>query len=117
MIWVVAVLVSVSAGWLLGRGDAAANLEEAERMAPPAALLASFGGTLGLFGRDRLRRRVDYASPTRSYAGKIAAGAAVSAAAAQVLSPVAWPPDCLLAFAGLFAAGSALWLSNLPRRL
>jgi hypothetical protein len=117
MIWAVLVLSSVAAGWLSGRGDAAENWREAEAGAPAALLLASFGGTLGLFGRDRLRRRISYASPTRSYAGKAVAATALSAAATFVLSPVAWPPGCLLVSAAVFAAGLALWLANLPRRL
>ena len=117
MIWAALVLASVAAGWGLGRGDAEANLRAAERGAPALLLIASFGGTLGLFGRDRLRRRVAYASPTRGLAAKGLAALSVAGASAFAFSPVAWPPESLRAFAALFAAGFAGWLANLPRRL
>jgi hypothetical protein len=117
MIWAALVLVSAAAGWLLGRGDVAANLRAAEAAAPQLLLIASFGGTLGAFGRDRLRRRLSYSSPTRALAGKLLAAAALAALATGAFSPVAWPPGAMRVAAAAFAAGSALWLANLPRRL
>ena len=117
MIWTAFVLASVAAGWLLGRGDAAANLRAAQLSVPAALLIASFGGTLGFLGRDRLRRGSGYASPTASLAGKLVAVGALAAAAAAAFSPVDWPAGSLRDCSALFAAGYALWLANLPRRL
>jgi hypothetical protein len=117
MIWAALVLASVAAGWGLGRGDAESNLRAAERGAPVLLLIASLGVTLGLFGRDRLRRRTTYASPTRGMAAKGLAALSAAAVAAFAFSPVDWPPESLRAFAALFAAGFAGWLANLPRRL
>lgn len=116
MIWLVLAGVSVSAGWLLGRGDPAA-LAWTGPDVPKAALLASLCVTLGLFGRDRLRLRLSYASPTRAYLGKLAAMASLATAATCLFAPVDWPVDVLFGSAAGVAAGGGGWISNLPRKL
>jgi hypothetical protein len=117
MIWIALVLASVSSGWLLGRGDAAANARTAAEAAPAALLLAVQGVTLGLCARDRVRLRKTYASPTLSHLGKLAAGSGLSAAATFVLSPVAWPAEALLAGSAAVALGTCVWIGNLPSKL
>ena len=113
MIWLVIILASVAAGWLCGHGDAAANV----RVATLADLLVLLlGGTLGLFGRDRLRRRLTHASPTLGHLGKLVLFAGASGAATFLLSPVAWPPAGLHASLVVMAAGLRAWLANLPLR-
>lgn len=117
MTGIVLAAAAVAAGWLLGEGDAAANLRAARAVAAPDLLGASLGLTVGLLLRERLRFRRGYASPTRSYAGKRLAQAALVAALTFALSPVAWPAPCLHAFAAAAAAGLALWSANLPVKL
>ena|SRR5436190_1872877 len=117
MIWAVVVLGSVAAGWLLGRGDAAANLHAAAESASPSLLLALLGVTVGLYGRDRIRLRKSYASPSLGYSGKLLFVAAFAPAATFVLAPVDWPVTWLPGFAAGCAGGAALWLGNLPLRL
>lgn len=117
MIWIVAFAAAVGSGWLLGHGDAAANARAAAAAAPADLLGAMLGVTLGFYGRDRIRLRRTYASPALAYLGKrLFLGAAV-AAAVFVLSPVAWPPGCLDAFAAAGALGGAVWIGNLPVKL
>jgi len=117
MIWAAIVLASVAAGWLLGRGDAAANLHAASSSAPEHLLLTLLGVSVGLYGRDRIRLRRTYASPTVSYTGKLLLVAAFSLSATFVLAPVDWSASWLAVFAAGGAGGTALWLSNLPLRL
>ncbi len=117
MIWIALVSCAVGAGWLLGHGDAAANVRAAAAAAPADLLVVLQGVTLGLCGRDRVRLRRTYASPTLAYLGKVLGFAGLGAAAAFALSPVAWPAGALDASAGALASGAALWLSNLPARL
>lgn len=117
MIWLVVVLGSVGAGWMLGRGDAAVNVRLAAAAAPEALLTMALGSAVGLYGRDRIRLRRTYASPTLGYLGKAFFFAALSPAATWMFAPVAWPSWTLQACAAGGAAGIALWLGNLPTRL
>lgn len=117
MMWITLIPAAVLAGWILGHGDAASNFRQAESDAFPAAAVALLGVTLGLYGRDRVRLRRAYASPTLSFLGKRGALAAAALAATYALAPVAWPPDWFLGLAALFALGTAVWLGNLPSRL
>lgn len=117
MIWLVIVLGSVAAGRLLGQGDAAANVRTASSLAPELLLLTVLGLTLGLYGRDRIRLRKSYASPSLAYTGKFCLVAFLSPAATFVLAPVDWPASWLHGFAAGCGAGAALWIGNLPPRL
>jgi len=117
MIWLVGIILSVSAGWLFGHGDVAAHPVLARASAPADGLTLLLGVTLGFYGRDRVRLRRTYASPSVSYAAKALFFASLAAAATWVCSPVGWPPSCLHVFAAAGAAGAALWLGNLPPRL
>ena len=117
MIWLIIVLGSVVTGRLLGQGDAAANLRAASSLAPQLLLLGLLGVTLGLYGRDRIRFRKSYASPSLAYSGKLCFVAFLSAAATFVLAPVDWPVWWLHGFATGCAAGAASWIGNLPPRL
>jgi hypothetical protein len=117
MIWLIIVLGSVAAGRLLGQGDVAANLRAATSLAPELLLLALFGVTLGLYGRDRIRLRKSYASPSLAYSGKLCFVVSFSAAATFILAPVDWPVWWLHGFAAAGAAGAASWIGNLPPRL
>jgi hypothetical protein len=117
MIWLVAVLGAVGAGWLLGRGDASLNMNAAAASAPVHLLTASLGVTFGLYGRDCIRLRRTYASPTLAYTGKLLFFASLAPAAAVILSPVAWPVSSLHFSSAGCALGTALWLGNLPTRL
>lgn len=117
MIWLVLWAAAVGSGWLLGHGDEASNARAATLAAPVDLLIAMLGVTLGLGGRERLRLRRTYASPTLSYLGKRLLMGAVAAAATYALSPVAWPPACLHAFAAAGALGACVWLGNLPVKL
>jgi len=117
VIWIVLLAASVASGWLLGQGDAPANWRGFSERAPVDALGALLGVTLGLYGRDRIRLRRTYASPTVAYLGKRLMVAALAAAATFALSPVAWPADSLHAFAAGVAAGAAAWVGNLPPKL
>jgi len=117
MIWICLVLGSVGLGWLLGNGDAAANLRAAGADAPASLLTALLGVTLGLCGRDRVRLGRTYASPTAAYLGKALLFVSLAAVAAWTLSPVDAPALRPRTFAVGIAAGTALWLGNLPSRL
>lgn len=117
MIWLVLAGAAVSAGWLLGRGDAVENLRAARAEAAVDLLAAAFGLPLGLLARERLRARRGFASPTLSYLGKRLLLAAAVGASVYSFSPVAWPAGSLQAFAALGAAGLALWAGNLPLKL
>ena len=117
MIWLVFAGAAVAGGWLLGDGDAAANLRAARAVAEVDLVGASLGLTMGLLLRERIRLRRAYASPTRSFAGKRLAQASVVAAAIFALSPVDWPAGCLHGFAAAAGAGLALWSGNLPVKL
>lgn len=117
MIWICLVLGSIGLGWLLGNGDAAANLRVAATDAPTTLLTALLGWTLGFYERDRVRRGRTYASPTVAYLGKALLFASLAAAAAWTLSPVDVPALRPRIFALGVAAGTALWLGNLPSRL
>jgi hypothetical protein len=117
VIWLVAGVASVATGWLLGRGDAAANWSAASAGALADALLTGLGVTLGLYGRDRIRLRRTYASPAAAYLGKRFTFAALAAAATFTLSPVDWPPESMHAFAAAAAAGATAWVGNLPPKL
>ncbi len=104
-------------GWLAGQGDAAANARAAGSSAPADLLGAMLGVTLGLYGRDRVRLRRTYTSPTLAFLGKRLFLAAVVAVGVYVLFPVAWPRPCLDVFAAAGALGAAVWIGNLPTRL
>jgi hypothetical protein len=114
MIWLALILVSVGAGWLFGHGEATLRVDAA---APEHLLLALFGVTLGLVGRDRIRLRRTYASPSLAYAGKFALAVSAAGAATWMFAPVDWPAWWLQGFAAGGAGGAALYLGNLPLRL
>jgi hypothetical protein len=117
MIWLVLVAAAVGAGWLLGHGDAAANVRAAAAAAPRDLLVVLQGVTLGWCGRDRIRLRRTYASPTLAYLGKLLGFAGLAGAATFAASPVAWGPAWLDAFAASTALGAGVWIGNLPARL
>jgi hypothetical protein len=117
VIWLVIAAAAVGAGWLFGRGDAAANWRTAHAGAAADLLGASIGLSLGLLFRERVRLRLAHSSPTLSFLGKRLFLASTAAAAAFALSPVAWPPAVLHALAAAGAAGLALWSANLPLKL
>jgi hypothetical protein len=117
MIWLVAVLGSVGAGWLLGHGDAAANARIAAQSAPQDLLTAMLGVTIGLYGRERIRLRRTYASPSLAFVGKGLVFSFLSPAAAWTFAPLDWSPLCLHLSAAGCAAGACIWLGNLPSRL
>jgi hypothetical protein len=117
MIWMALVLGSVGAGWLLGRGDAAANLQAAVAAAPEPLLLSLLGVMVGLYGRDRIRLRRTYPSPSFAYVGKLICAASLAPAATFLFAPVDWPVTWLPGFAAGCGGGAALWLSNLPLRV
>jgi len=113
MIWLVLVLGSVGAGWLFGRGE----LDLHRSVAPVHLLTATLGLGFGLYGRDRIRLRRTYASPSLAYAGKALFFASLSPAAAYILSPIAWPVSVLHLSAVGCALGAAIYLGNLPTKL
>ena len=117
MIWVAAILGSVGAGWLLGRGDAAVNLRAAAEASSETLLVVLLGVTFGLYGRDRIRLRRSWPSPSLAYSGKLMFVAALAPALTFVLAPVDWPVAWLTGFAAGCAGGAACWLGNLPLRL
>lgn len=117
MIWIAVVLSAVGAGWLLGHGDLSSNTQAAATAAPESLLTVLLGITAGLYGRDRVRLRRTYSSPSLAYAGKLILFASLSAAAAATFAPVDWPLGRLPLSAGGVAAGIAIWLGNLPTRL
>ena len=117
MIWMALVLASVGAGWLLGRGDAAANFQAAVDAAPEPLLLFLLGLTAGLYGRDRIRLRRAHPSPSFAYVGKLLFMACVAPAATFLFAPVDWPVTWLPGFAAGGGGAAALWLGNLPMRL
>ena len=116
MIWIALVGAAVASGWLLGHGDPAA-LAWTGPDAPKAGLLASLALTLGFYGRERLRLRRTYASPTTAYLGKLAAMVSLAVAATSLFAPVDWPVQALYAAAAGLAGGGASWIANLPRKL
>jgi hypothetical protein len=117
VIWIVLVAAAVASGWALGEGDAARNWREAAAGAPADLLGALLGATVGLYGRERIRLRRTYASPTTAFLGKRLLYAAFAAAATLSCSPVAWPAESMHAFAAAAAAGAAAWVGNLPPKL
>jgi len=117
MIWLILIAGSVGLGWLLGGGDAAANVRLASAAGPEFLLTTLLGITTGLCARDRIRLRRTYASPTLAYLGKGLHFAALAVAATAILSPVAWAPYALGLCAALTALGAGIWLGNLPPRL
>jgi len=117
MIWLILVLGSVCAGRLLGQGDAAANLHVASSLAPELLLTLLLGATVGLYGRDRIRLRKSYASPTLAYGGKFCLVGFLAPGATFVLAPVDWPVSWLQGFAAGCAIGAAIWVGSLPPRL
>jgi len=117
VIWMVAVLGSVGMGWLLGHGDAVANGRYAAETAPQNLLAVMLGITIGLYGRDRVRLRQAYSSPSMSYLGKALLFASLSLGCAWSFSPLDWPPCCLQGSAAACAAGASCWVGNLPPRL
>jgi hypothetical protein len=117
VIWIVVVLGSVGTGWLLGHGDVVANGRYAAETAPQNLLTVLLGVTIGLYGRDRVRCRHAYASPSMAYVGKALLFASLSLGCAWSFSPLNWPASCLQAGAAACAAGASIWVGNLPPRL
>lgn len=117
MIWAAFLLASVGAGWLLGHGDAAANARLAAASVSVDLLAAMLGVTLGLCGRDRVRLRRTYASPSLAFVSKLLLFASVAGAATFALSPVAWDIAALHACAAAAAVGACGWIGNLPSKL
>ena len=117
MIWLVVFAAAIGSGWLFGHGDASSNLRAATEAATAALLLSMLGVTVGLYGRDRVRLGKAYSSPTLAWLSKRLLMASIAAAATFALSPVAWPSDCVTAFAAASALGGAVWVGNLPVRL
>ena len=117
MIWLAMLLGSVGMGWLLGRGDAAVNFRAASASAPEHLLLALLGLTFGWYGRDRVRLRKAYSSPSLAHMGKLVFVASLSAALTWIVAPVDWSASWLPVFAAGCAGGTALWIGNLPTRL
>jgi hypothetical protein len=117
MIWIALVAAAAGCGWLLGTGSQAANLEAARAGAPLWGAVLCLGLTGGGYGRERVRRRLAYASPTRAWLAKVAGMAGLIGMGTFAGSPVAWDPSWLPWMAGLAASGIAGWVSNLPRRL
>ena len=113
MIWLVLVLGSVGAGWLFGHGEPDLH----RSIAPVHLLTATLGLGFGLYGRDRIRLRRTYASPTLAYAAKALFFASLSPAAAFILSPIDWPMSVLHLSAVGCALSAAIWIGNLPARL
>jgi hypothetical protein len=117
VIWIALTGASVAAGWLLGRGDAAANLQAVREGAPVWSLVLLLGLVAGGYGRDRIRLRRSYASPTRGWLGKMLCGAGLLPGIVFAASPVDWSAGALPGLAALAAAGLAVWLGNLPEKL
>jgi hypothetical protein len=117
MIWIALILGSVSLGWLLGEGVLYENFRLAANGLPCYLSGLFLGFTIGLYCRERIRRRRTYASPTMAYIGKGLLFSAIAVAATATASPVAWPPIFLPIAAAVAAAGSSLWIGNLPSRL
>lgn len=117
VIWIALFAASVGAGWLLGKGDAAANGRAAILSGPAVLLVLLLGLTGGLCAWDRVRLRRTYASPTLAYLGKRLLLGALAAGGTFALSPVGWGPACLHAFAVAGALGALTWMGNLPAKL
>lgn len=117
MIWLVLVLGAVAAGRLTGQGDAEANFRAVTACAGEHVLVALVGVSLGLYGRDRIRLRRAYPSPTLCYCGKLLMAAAVALTATLLFSPVQWPLSWLTWFSVGGAGGAAVWIGNLPMRV
>lgn len=117
MIWIALTGVSIALGWVFGRGDAEANLAAARLTAPLWGLVLLLGLTAGAYGRDRVRLRRTYASPTRGWLAKVLFFAGLLCGLTFVGSPVDWRPEVLPWLAGLAASGLAFWMGNLPEKL
>ena len=117
MIWLAVVLGSIAAGWVMGHGNAAANLRAASDLAPELLLVALVGLNLGLYGRDRTRLHRAHASPSLAQLGKLGVVGFLSPAATFVFAPVDWPASWLHGFAAGGAAALAIWIGNWPPRL
>lgn len=117
MIWIILTVGAVALGWLLGNGDAAANLRLASAAGPELLLTTLMGITTGLCARDRTRLRRTYASPTLAYLGKGLFFSALAAGLVASFAPVDWPDFALRLCAGFAAAGAGTWIGNLPPRL
>ncbi len=117
MIWIALAGVSIAAGWVFGRGDAEANLAAARLSAPLWSLVLLLGLTAGGYGRDRVRLRRTYASPTRGWLSKVLLFAGLLSGLTFVGAPVDWSPEVLPWLAALAASGLAGWMGNLPEKL
>lgn len=117
MIWIALAAVSIALGWVFGRGDAEANLAAARLTAPLWGLVLLLGLTAGGYGRDRVRLRRTYASPTRGWLAKTLLFAGVSAGGTFLAAPVDWSPEVLPFLAAVAASGLAVWMGNLPEKL
>lgn len=117
MIWFAVLSAGLGAGWLLGHGELERNLQVVTTWGPRGALVALQGITLGLCGRDRVRLRRAYSSPTLAFLGKRLLLGSLVVVATYAFSPVAWPAEWLDAIAAANAIGWAVWLANLPTRL
>lgn len=117
MIWLVLLLGAIGSGWLLGRGDLEANLLAAREAAGADLAGLLLGLTLGRMGRDRVRLRRTYASPTLAHVAKSVFFLSLGLSATFVLSPVAWNLSWHHAGVAGAAAGLCLWLGNLPFRM
>jgi hypothetical protein len=117
VIWIVIAAAMTALGWLLGTGTASANWDRARDRAAELALLLLLGACGGWLGRDRVRLRWSYASPSRAWGGKTLFFLSGAAALTASASPVSWPETALPGCAALAACGLAVWLGNLPQRL
>lgn len=117
MIWIALAGVSIAVGWVFGRGDAEANLAAARATSPLWGLVLLLGLTAGGYGRDRVRLRRTYASPTRSWLAKVLLFAGLLSGLTFISAPVDWSPESLPWLAGLAASGLAFWMGNLPEKL
>jgi membrane associated rhomboid family serine protease len=117
VIWLASAVAAALLGWAFGTGDQSANLRAARTSAPSWGLLILLAATLGGFGRERLRLRRSYASPTRAWLGKTLAAAGLIVLGTFAGTPVDWDPVQVSWAAAGAGLGGALWLANLPRKL
>lgn len=117
MIWLFIVPAAVGSGWLLGHGDAAANLRVVMEAGTPTALLMLQGVTLGLCGRDRVRLRRAFSSPTLAWLGKRLCLGCLTVGITYAMAPVAWAPSVFTSCVIGSAIGGMVWLGNLPVKL